>query len=86
LHDFGWSDDEERATIEDAFYTRVFKLLRKEGMDMPGNLDLAIEVSKVLGGLYYYIPKMKSNIRDLREQYLVVLSQRTSWEGRSRHE
>jgi hypothetical protein len=50
---------EDRATIEDALYTRVFKLLRKERRDMPGNFNLSIEVSKVLGGLYYYIPKMK---------------------------
>jgi hypothetical protein len=78
--DSGWMDYSDRKAVEEVFRSRLRVLLLEQGVDDPEKLLYSMELSKAVGILQYYIPRMKKNNDSVWEGYLVTFLKQTAWE------
>jgi hypothetical protein len=78
--DSGWMDYSDRKAVEDVFRSRLRELLSEQGVDDSEVLLYSIELSKAVGILHYYVPRMKSNNDGLFEAYLVTFLEQITWD------
>jgi len=67
----GWMDYSDRKAVEERFHSCLHELLSGQGVDDPEKFLSLVELSKAVGILHYYIPRMKDDSNRLWEGYLV---------------
>jgi hypothetical protein len=78
--DSGWMDYSDRKAVEEVFRSRLREVLLEQGVDDPEKLLYSMELSKAVGILQYYIPRMKRNSDSVWEEYLVTFLRQLTWE------
>ncbi|KAB8527769.1 hypothetical protein FH972_025422 [Carpinus fangiana] len=73
----GWVDGEDRAELEDAFYTRVLQLLASQGF--PDVSRAQLQRQKAFGVLRYWVPRLHDWPGPRTEQYLGGYVERMSF-------
>jgi hypothetical protein len=77
----GWQDSADRETVEAAFYSAFYKRVEAHGTVPSTEFSFALELSRVAGGIRYYMHRMSEDKNhSIWENYLVELLKRMSWE------
>jgi hypothetical protein len=76
----GWEDFSDRATLEATFYNTVRGILVFQGINETEQLIPAIEMSRTLGLLLYYIPKFKDDYTGRWDRFTGHCLKKMSWE------
>lgn len=77
----GWEDYPEREAIEGKFCSTLCGHLSAQGIDGVSAFLFSMELSKALGILEYYVPRVANGAVDVWEKFLVAFLQRLSWEN-----
>jgi Phosphotransferase enzyme family len=76
----GWVDYEDRKVVEEAFHSQLQRLLSAQGVEDSEKFVFSMELSKAVGLLQYYVPRMKKDSTGLWEGYLISFLKKMSWE------
>jgi hypothetical protein len=76
----GWMDYSDRKAVEEVFCSQLRGLLSAQGVHDSEKFLFSVELSKAVGILHYYVPRMKNDSDGLWEGYLVSFLKQMSWE------
>jgi hypothetical protein len=76
----GWMDYSDRKVVEEVFHSRLRELLSSQGVDCSEKFLYSMELSKAVGILHYYVPRMMNDSDCMWEGYLVSFLKQMTWE------
>ena len=76
----GWMDYSDRKAVEERFHSCLRERLSGQGVDDQEKLLSSVELSKAVGILHYYVPRMKDDSNGMWEGYLVSFLKQMTWE------